>query len=104
MNNSNTNYDNITKALIYKQSNPPLYHLHRIRSESCIADTVSKACMLRFNVHGKLRITQCFTYGINNEIIKYRCYYYSEEQRKKDMKKNKKNWKKDKDKDKDKNK
>ena len=100
MNNSFTDYDNITKALLYKQLNPPLYHLHMIRSESVIADIVSKACMLRFNVHGKLRITQCFTYGINNEIIKYRCYYYSAEQRKKDMKKNKKNWKKDKDKNK----
>ena len=100
MNNSNTNYDNIKKALIYKKLNPPFYHLYRIRSESCISDIISKAFMLRFNVHGKLRITQCFTYGINNQIIKYRCYCYSEEQMKKDMNKNKKNWKKDKNKDK----
>ena len=94
MNNSNINYDNISKALIYKQLHPPYYRIHKFNSNPFIR--LSKATMLKFKVHGHGLMTQLFQYDLNNNIVNYRCYYYSEEQRQQDMKKNKKNWKKDK--------
>lgn len=92
MNNSFTNYDNITKALIYKQLNPPFYRIHTFNSNSFIQ--LSKAVVIRFKVNGKGLLTQLFHYDLNNKIVNYKCYYYSEEERKKDKKQNNKNWKK----------
>jgi hypothetical protein len=101
MNSLDTNYDNITKALIYKniikalnykKSHRPFYRIHYFNINSSIR--LSKASIIRFKIHGKGLITQLFHYDLNNNIVNYRCYYYSEEQRKIDKKKNKKNWKK----------
>jgi hypothetical protein len=98
---NNTNYDNITKALIYKniikalnykKSHRPFYRIHKFNINSSIR--LSKAVVIRFKVHGNGLITQLFHYDLNNNIVNYRCYYYSEEQRKIDKQKNKKNWKK----------
>ena len=86
---NNTNDDIITKALIYKQLNPPLYRVHHFNSNSYMGSVLSKAVFLRFNVQGKGIITQYFVYDINNKIAKYRYSYYSEEQRKKDKMKKK---------------
>ena len=82
-------YKIITKALIYKQLNPPLYRIYKVHSNSSIGSAFSKAVILKFNVQGKGVLSQYFLYDINNKIAKDRFYYYSEKQRKKDMKKNK---------------
>ena len=92
MNSLDTNYDNITKALIYKQLHPPFYRIYKFNINSSIR--LSKAVVIRFKIHGIGLITQLFHYDLNNNIVNYRCYYYSEEQRKIDKQKNKKNWKK----------
>jgi hypothetical protein len=84
---SNTNDDIITKALIYKQLNLPLYRIHYFNSNSYMGSVLSKAVLIRFNVQGKGTISQYFVYDINNKIVKYRYSYYSEEQRIKDREK-----------------
>jgi peptide methionine sulfoxide reductase MsrA len=89
---NNINYDNISKALIYKRLHPPYYRIHNFNNNPFIR--LSKAMMIRFKVHGKGQITQLFHYDINNNIVNYRCYFYSEEQRQQYMKKNKRNNKK----------
>lgn len=83
---------NIIKALNYKKSHRPFYRIHYFNSNSFIR--LSKAVAIRFKVPGKGLITQLSHYDLNNNLVNYRCYYYSEEQRKIDKKKNKKNWKK----------
>jgi len=90
---NNTNYDIITKALIYKNLNPPEYRIHKFNTNFYLGTVLSKSVFIRFNVQGKGRITQFFVYDINNKIVKYRYNFYSEEQRKKDMEKK---WKKNK--------
>jgi hypothetical protein len=45
---------------------------------------------IRFDVQGIGKISQYFIYDIQNKIVKYRYYYYSEEQRIKDLKKQRK--------------
>jgi hypothetical protein len=84
---NNTNYDIITKALIYKNLNPPEYRIHKFNTNFYLGTVLSKSVFIRFNVQGKGRITQFFVYDINNKIVKYRYNFYSEEQRKKDMEK-----------------
>ena len=89
----NTNYDIITNALIYKHINPPHYRMMKYNGRcniSCLGTVLSKMVRLNFDVQGKGRITQTFLYDIHNKIIKYKEFYYSEIQRKKDMKQKKK--------------
>jgi hypothetical protein len=81
----NINYDIIIKSLIYKQLNPPYYRIYK-----CIGKIISKAFLLIFDVQGKGRIYQTFVYDINNNIVKYRHFYYSEKERKEEMKQNRK--------------
>ena len=87
---NNTNYDIITKALIYKKLNPPQYRIHKFNSNGYLGTVLSKGVHLTFNVQGMATIRQYFIYDINNKICKYKDTYYSEIQRKKDMKKNRK--------------
>lgn len=82
-----TTSDIITNALMYKQLNPPEYRMHRFNS-SYLGTVLSIAVLIRIDVHGQGKISQYFVYDINNKIVKYRYSYYSEEQRKKDMEKN----------------
>ena len=81
----NTNYDTIIKSLIFKQLNPPYYRIHK-----CIGMVIHTAVLLIFNIQGKGRIYQTFVYDINNNIVKYRHFYYSEKKRKEEMKQNRK--------------
>jgi hypothetical protein len=81
----NINYDIIIKSLIYKQLNPPYYRIHK-----CIGMHISKAVLLIFDVQGKGRIYQTFVYDIKHNIVKYKHFYHSEEERKKEMKQNRK--------------
>jgi len=81
----NINYDIIIKSLIYKQLNPPYYRIYK-----CIGMVISKAFLLVFDVQGKGRIYQTFVYDIKNNIVKYRHFYYSEKERKEEMKQNRK--------------
>ena len=76
---NNINDDIITKSLIYKQLNPPLYRIHKINSNSSIGSMFSKALLLKFNVQGKGVLSQYILYDINNKIAKDRFYYYSED-------------------------
>ena len=85
-----TTSDIITNALMYKQSNPPKYRIVNMNNIYCLGTVLSKAITIIINVYGKGKISQHFVYDINNKIVKYRCSYYSEEQRKKDMKQNRK--------------
>ena len=92
------NYDNITNALIYKHLNPPHCRMLKYNGRyniSCLGTVLSKMVILTFDVQGKGKITKSFLYDIHNKIIKYKEFYYSETQRKKDMKqkKKKKLWK-----------
>ena len=87
---SSKNYDIITKALLYKQLNPPQYSIHTFNINGCLGNVLSKAVLLRFNVHGKGKISEYMVYNIKNNIVKSRYYYYSEKDREKDMKKNRK--------------
>jgi len=86
---NNTNYDIITKSLIFKNLNPPNYTIHRFNGNSYLGRVFSKAIILRFNVQGKGTIIQSFMYDINNKVVKYKYSYYSEEQRIKDKEKTK---------------
>jgi len=89
----NTNYDIITNALIYKHLNPPHYRTLKYNGRyniSCLGTVLNKMVRLTFDVQGKGKITQTFLYDIHNKIIKYKEFYYSETQRKKDMKQKKK--------------
>ena len=82
-----TNFDNITNMLIYKQLHPPQYRIHRFNGKGTV---LSKGVYIRFDVQGIGKISQSFIYDIQNKIVKYRYYYYSEEQRKKDLRKQRK--------------
>lgn len=84
-----TNFDMITNSLIYKQLNPPQYRKYKFNNNSYLGTVLSKAVHLRFDVQGIGKITQYFIYDINNKIVKYRFSFYSENQRIKDLKKNK---------------
>jgi len=87
---TNYNYNFITKSLIYKQLNPPRYIIYKCNSSSYFGTVLSKAVFINFDVQGKGKIRECFLYDTKNIIVKYRHYYYSDEQRKKDMKQNRK--------------
>jgi hypothetical protein len=85
-----TNFDNITNVLIYKQLHPPQYRIHRFNGNGVYGTVLSKGMYIRFDVQGIGKISQYFIYDIQNKIVKYRYYYYSEEQRIKDLKKQRK--------------
>jgi hypothetical protein len=84
---NNTNYDNITKSLIFKQLNPPQFRFHKFTS-SYLGTVLSRGIHLTIDVHGLGTIRQYFIYNINNKICKYKDSFYSEKQRIKDRKKN----------------
>jgi len=83
-------YDNITKALLYKQLNPPIYRIHKFNIHGCLGNVLSKSVFLIINVHGKGTIRIFMVYDIKNKVVKSRYYYYSEKAREEDMKKNRK--------------
>jgi hypothetical protein len=82
----NINYDTIIKSLIFKQLNPPYYRMHRMDRGMVIR----KAVLLIFDIQGKGRIYQTFIYNIKNNIVKYKYFYYSEKERKEEIKQNRK--------------
>ena len=87
---SSKNYDIITKALLYKQLNPPQYSIHTFNINGYLCTVLSKAVLLRIDVQGKGKISEYMVYDIKNNIVKSRSSYYSEKDREKDMKKNRK--------------
>jgi hypothetical protein len=87
---SYNNYDIITKALLYKQLNPPHYRTYTFNSNGYLGSSLSKSVFLIINVHGIGTIRIFMVYDIKNKVVKSRFYYYSEKDREKDMKKNRK--------------
>ena len=71
------NSDIITNILIYKQLNPPKYRIVKMNNIYCLGAVLSKTITIVIDVHGKGKITEHFVYDINNEIVKYKHYYYS---------------------------
>lgn len=74
-------YDIITKALIYKQLNPPHYRVHNFNKFSYMGSVLSRSVSLIYNVQGIGTFHQFFVYDINNNIVKYRHLYISEKKR-----------------------
>ena len=89
MTTSVVNYDIITKALIYKQLNPPKHDIYHFNPNSYLGTVLSTSELLRFHVQGKRIIHQFFVYNINHKIVKYRHYYTSEEKKKENEEKRK---------------
>jgi hypothetical protein len=73
-------YDIITKALIYKQLNPPEYRIYKF-DRGYLGTVLSKAVSLIYNVQGIGKIHQHFVYDIKNNVVKYNHWYNSEKKR-----------------------
>jgi len=82
-------YDIITKALIYKQLNPPEYRTYKF-DRGYLGTVLSKAVSLIFNVQGIGKIHQHFVYDIKNNLVKYRHWNNLSEKKRKETKKKKK--------------
>ena len=80
--------DIITKALIYKQLNPPQYRTYHF-NRGYLGTVLSKSVNLIFDVQGIGKIHQFFVYDIHNNIVKHRQFYLSEKKREEDRKRNK---------------
>lgn len=73
-------YDIITKALIYKQLNPPKYRVYNF-NRGYLGTVLSKTVSLIYDVQGMGKIHQYFVYDIKNNVVKYRHWYISGKKR-----------------------
>ena len=80
-------YENIIKVLEFKKLHPPQYFIYRYNPTGYLGQRVSKAVRICINTYGIGRIYENLLYDINNNIKIYKCFYYSEKQRKKDIRK-----------------
>ena len=87
--NNNNNNENIIKALINKQLNPPQYRIYNF-NRGYLGTVLSKAVSLIFDIQGIGKIHQHFVYDNTNNVVKYRHFYLSEKKRIENSKKIKK--------------